>query len=204
MVNLVKLDKINPHSQEIDLYHKTYVNCKLIYYQYQDSIFYDMQKKFEEYNIVPSNVTDMTFPSKSNFILDSFFEFCNLFPYMTENNMFRIYEDLNSKIINLYYRYEYSNPSYENLKRIYDDPILKEVFSIILLIIRPIREFTKNNLTYPLVQNSINQYLIFNIIFLCVNFVVDIVLFVLILKKVINIILKVNKHFMNIINCLKN
>ena len=52
--NLMKLDMLNPSSDRIMLYHKSYITCNLVYYKYKDSLFAEMQKKYEENNLIPS------------------------------------------------------------------------------------------------------------------------------------------------------
>jgi hypothetical protein len=134
------------------------------------------------------------FQDKSDKLLPTLEQVCKTYPFMNGGSFDKIQSELLYNNLVLLNTYEQSDQDYTKMKAIWDDFNFYDVFIIFLLIIRPISDYIVNNFIFPLVINMINYYLLFSLVYLILNILADIVIFILIKIFIINKIQKNNNE----------
>lgn len=189
---LHKMELVYPNNADLLLYNYDYIDCEFIFKNFTDSIYSKLAAQYESSK------------AANNFRLsDELIKICNLYPFMKLKNNYKILEEINYKTHTLYNEFNDSSKALANIQQIYQKDTLYDLTNIILFILRPIREITRNNLFFPMAQSAINLYLIFTIIYLVFNFMVDLLIFFLINKNIIKRVLLLNDDFRSAIKCFR-
>lgn len=177
----------------INEYYFNSIDCHLIYIHYGDSMITKFSDEYRKK--VGKNSSDY----ETNFV-----QFCEYFPFMNIHSLYSIYEELTYKSSLIYDKLDESDRQYNSLKRLYENSLFKDVYNIIILILRPIREYINKNLNAYIVQNSFDNYFSFVIIYLALNFLVDFIILLMTYKNVIRNVNEIHENFEVIMNCLKH
>ena len=187
-INTETMEQNGVNKDNFEFYNYENIDCEKIYTEYNDSIFYTVKSRFNK-----------TFPDLTNDLI----KMCNYFDFMKDNSLYRIYEELNFINFNIYNNFANCDKTYTKIKGVFDDFKFFDLFTVLIVIVRPIYDHIKTNLIFPLLDSSINNYLVFNIFYLLSNFFIDLLLLYLINKKIIKRLFGLNENFNTLMRCLK-
>ncbi len=169
----------------IDEYEKNLMNCTYIYNNLNDTIFFELSKL-----------------ESSKTFFDSLVGICNSYSFMRSGRIDSIFDEISYNSLHLYQLYDTSNKTYLDIVKIYENSMLYDVFLIFIIIFRPIRKFSSDYIYNNIIILSSNNYLVFTIVYLILNILVDLFIFYIINRLVVKKISDINKHLNNMITCI--
>jgi len=185
------LNYIHKHKEfeNITKYFYDYIDCDNFYDGlYKDAFYKNILKLY----IARNKTTD--------FLYKNLKKICKFFPSIKQKDVIFTFQELNGFNRRIFNKFLDNEPqTYEKLKSILDSDLLNDMHMMILLILRPIRVFTQNNLMVPLVTDAFNGYITFIITNLVMNFLVELLFFYMIIKLVINKTFNIDKEMKNMI-----
>lgn len=113
-----------------------------------------------------------------------------------------IFDEISYDSLHLYNLYDSSLKSYTEIVNIYEDFMFYDVFLIFIFIFRPVRKFTSDYVYNNIILNSSDNYLVFTIVYLILNILVDLLIFYIINRMIVKKISDINKHLNNMITCI--
>ena len=96
-----------------------------------------------------------------------------------------------------------TDQSYETYVRISNSELLYDVYTELLIIVRPIRGYVYDNCIIDIVDDLVSNYTHFIIIFLVVNFFFEIVIFIVIKFWSIDTIIKYTKEIIIVVRAFQ-
>lgn len=147
--DLHRMEKAYPDDQSLWNYLYNYIDCDLVFRQYSDSIYSVLSAKYAK------NKT------KNNFdLIEEVIKICKSYDFMQLKNVFKIFEEINFKTRNIYNKYRDSFRNAKSLLDSYANEISYDLTVIILFILRPVKERTRENLLYPMEYQNLERYLL--------------------------------------------
>lgn len=186
--SLIRGAKRSVYNSDFLTYNYENIKCEMIYQDYNDNLIKSVYTKYHD-----------MFPDMTNDLIKT----CNTYSEMRLESLYLIKEEMTYQNKFLFRKFENSDFSYTQIKEVYDDFKFFDLLTIFLLIMRPIDNYININLILPLVQMTINNYLIFNVCYLVCNFFIDIIIFYFINKKIIKKVLYLNDNFKLMMRSLK-
>jgi len=188
---IIKYKKTNEKFKSIDDFEQKLMNCTYVYSNLNDSIFFEMQK------------TESLNGNKTNDnLLKSLIGICDSYTFMKTARLDSIFDEISYDSLYLYNLYDTSEKSYSDIVRIYEDYMFYDVFLIFIFIFRPIRKFSSDYNYNNIILLSSNNYLVFTIVYLVLNILVDFFIFYIINQVVVKKISYINNHLNNMITCI--
>lgn len=160
---------------------KVKLNCSTLYEDFKDSLIESMQNKYPEsdYNLL---FTTYCYSMRSIHI------------YNDEKLLLTVIVYQNERLLDQLIEHEDKTSVSVNNKQ-----LLYTVYTELLIIIRPIREYLYTNSLEEIVSNLVNDYKDFIIIFLVVNFMFEILIFIVIKLFAIDAIIKYIKEIVLVV-----
>jgi len=190
---LSELNILVNKNSNIDLINKFFLDdiyCEKIYLSYGDSTITNMA------NLIKNNF-NQTY--EKNLIKS-----CEQYPFMNAKSLYNIYQELSFISNKLYNKIEQSDRSYFSLKRLYENNLFYELYTIILLILSPIKEYIVKNLSLFYLHGVIDGYIYFIILYLIFNCFLDLIILLITYRNVIRNVNDINDNFEVIMDCLKH
>jgi hypothetical protein len=159
--------------------------------------------RLSDCNFLYSNLRDSVFEKLSlnyqpNELKDTLTKVCNSYPIMKANTFDNIVNEMDYTIFKLIKEYDKVYGNYELAKRINDYDNFFDMFTITVLILRPIQSYLIDNVILNKIVETLNNYLITIMSYLICNIFVEVIIFISISRLLINRVLQISKE----INCL--
>lgn len=161
------------------------LNCDTLYEDFKDSLIISMHEEYPESNY------EMLF-SRYCYSLNS------LSTYNDDKLLMTIVVYQNEKLLD-----QLTDQSYETYVRISNSELLYDVYTELLIIVRPIRGYVYDNCIIDIVDDLVSNYTHFIIIFLVVNFFFEIVIFIVIKFWSIDTIIKYTKEIIIVVRAFQ-
>lgn len=181
----------NPKRSYIKPYFKDYIDCEKIYSQFYNDEFY-------------AHLNDIYYKNYNKteyFASDNLKIICKSFTIMGLKNYLSLLTEAIQLIKNNYYSFAQSDKSVQTIGKLYSSQVFNRLTILLLLVTRPIRRFTEDNLFTNLIYDVFDSYITFIIVNLLLNFVVEFLFFILVKKYVIN---KTNKIDLDLKHVMKS
>jgi hypothetical protein len=124
---------------------------------------------------------------------------CKSYAIMIQNKIFYLIEYINYESLGLLNLFnEAIVKGYSQIKELNDNDKFLDVFSLIVLILRPIQTYLIDEVISQIINSSADNYLYITLTYLILNIIVDIIIFYIINKKVVSKVFEINKE----IKCL--
>lgn len=182
---ITKYKKTNEKFKSIDSFENNLMNCTYIYTSLNDTIFYELQQIEEDGNLIESLIS-----------------ICNSYAFMKTSRIDSIFDEISYSSLHLYNLYDFSNKTYTDIANIYENYMFYDVFLIFMFIFRPIRKFSSDYIYNTIITLSSDNYLVFTIVYLILNIIVDLFIFYIINRMVVKKISDINRHLNNMITCI--
>jgi hypothetical protein len=123
---------------------------------------------------------------------------------MLDLNMDQIYNDIRYVSLKLLKEYKLSNQDYNEMIDIYHDDEFRRLNYILLLYYRPIQSYLLVNIYIYTIFESNSIFLMITMVYLILNIVLDVLLYLVIDFIIVKRSTKTNNDFNTLIECLKN
>jgi hypothetical protein len=169
--------------KEVYDFQKNYTGCQNIYSD-RDTIFNQ---------IISESSNNWNY----SHLIDSMSNVCQSYYFMNDG-FSDILDTLHTELLYknklLLNKYEQTGQEYSKMKTTWDDSEFFDLEIIFLIILRPVSELFLENIIYTLVTNSIDYFSVYTLFFLVFNIFIDVLIFYLIEKLVLNNIQDVDEH----------
>jgi hypothetical protein len=163
-----------------------YSNCDYLYHNIKDPIFHSFKDSY----------------SFSKFTYD-LVKLCNSYPSMEVKNFMSLIESVNYSNMKLLKMYNQQFKNYDQVSVINDLDEFYDQFTIVVLIIRPIQTFLYDTIISNSIEQARNSFLICIFIYLVLNILVEIAIFLLIDGIFIQKVLLIENEIKSFIMTLK-
>jgi hypothetical protein len=123
---------------------------------------------------------------------------------MLDINMDQLYNDIRYSSLKLLKQYNSSSQDYNKMIDIYDSDEFRRLNYLLLLYYRPIQSYLLMNIYIPTILQSNDIFLVITMVYLILNIVLDVLLYLVIDFLIVKRSTKVNNNFNTLIECLKN
>jgi len=188
-LDIKKYKKTNNRFKKLNEMEKNLMNCTFIYENLNDSILFDMYNSYSN-------------SSSSSELKLSLTEICKSYAFMKTDLIDSVFDEISYNTFHLYNLYDSSSKTINDVRIIHENNMFYDVFLVLLIIFRPIRKYSSDFVYENIILMSSANYLVFTIIYLILNIIVDLMIFYVINRLVVKKISDINKHLNNMITCI--
>jgi hypothetical protein len=161
-------------------------DCDYLYKNINDEIFSASKKLFEDDSTLFNNLVTL----------------CKQFPMMSKNSIKNLIEDLNYSTMKLTRAYLESNGDYDKIKKIKNEKEFYDIFTINLMILRPLQNYIIQNYILSIILGSEEYFMVCVTAFMIGNFMVECLIFIIINRKLIRRVSNINDEIRCLTICL--
>jgi len=197
-----KYKKTNNKFKQLDEMEQSLMNCSFIYNNLNDSILFDLyQQANNSAALAPETNSTLTLNAAA-IMRTSLTAICELYPFMSSNRIDSVFGEISYNSLLLYNTFKTSNKTYKDINDVHDSFKFYDVFLVLLMIFRPIRKYSSDYVYENIILMSSANYLVFTIVYLILNIIVDLMIFYVINSLVVKKISDINRHLNNMIRCI--
>lgn len=179
---------------------------------YNKFTFYQQQKNYIKITDYYANSCDTVYATAKDDVFEAFIEeygkggdyklqslICKNLHFDQFDSMYFIFEDLITLLQNLHNKYTLR--TYESLYEFENDIYLSQSYLYMYFFVRPIKENFDLNFLTPLILNKFSSYVMFVWIYMIMNIVMEIILFVFNKVFIVQELVEIQEYFFLFIQC---